>query len=624
MTSWVWDDPIYSRNKRVSINRILTIFRRQTKGDRAMDTERQLPQNIEDTVEDFKPTPIRKSYKIFPKPVAKLFTKIHDTVDPVSFIGSIADVGRSICRHPADTVALTKALAHDSSKAWHSSCYRLVGDHAPAAIAPLKSDKRFKQRIWEDNGVYNYTMQMYLLMQRYCEDLVTVADLDDLQSKKARFAIDLLTDALSPTNFIQTNPEAMIRAYETGGTSLMTGFSNRFKDLINNGGWPQMVDDSQFEVGVNMAVTPGKVVFRNELIELIQYAPQTDKVHEMPLLYNPAWINRYYIMDLAPGKSFMEWAVQHGHTTFAISYRNPDESMRGVSFSDYLIKGPLAAIKVIKEITGQEKVNMLSVCLGGTLTTSLLAYLNEIGDDSVNSSTLLNSHVDFSIPGDLGLFADKETVQALERRMEKRGYADGDVFSKTFNLLRGRDLIWNYVSSNWLLGESPPAFDLLAWNNDHTRLPAKMHSYYLRKCYIENALAQDKMVLGNKLLRVSQIKQDTYVVGAEGDHIVPWHSSYKATQIFAGNVRYVLSSSGHIAGMVNPPNPKASFSVNEKAYPADPQEWLESTTRHKDTWWNDWTQWIEKRAGKKIAAPTAPGCDYYPVIGDAPGRYVTE
>jgi polyhydroxyalkanoate synthase len=385
-----------------------------------------------------------------------------------------------------------------------------------------------------------------------------------------------------------------------------------------------MVDDSQFKVGINMATTEGKVIFRNELIELIQYKPQTEDVYEIPLLYNPAWINRYYIMDLAPGKSFMEWAVQHGHTTFAISYRNPDETMRDVSFTDYLIKGPLAAIKVIKEITGQEKVNLLSVCLGGTLSTCLLAYLNEIGDTSVNSSTLLNSHIDFTLPGDLGVFADKETVQALERRMEKEGFADGDVFSKTFNLLRGRDLIWNYVSSSWLMGEQPPTFDLLAWNNDHTRLPAKMHSYYLRKCYVENALARDKLVLGNKLLRVSRITQDTYVVGAEADHIVPWHSSYKSTQILAGKVRYVLSSSGHIAGMVNPPNPKASYRVNEANYPEDPQQWLESSTKHQDTWWNDWTQWVALRAGQKIPAPQHSGSQFYTVIGDAPGRYVEE
>lgn len=584
----------------------------------------ELPRVIEDTVEDFKPVPLRRSYKMFPKPVAKMMTKAHDAIDPVSFLGALGDVARGISRHPADTVELSKELMHDAAKAFHSSFYRLIGDHAPPAIKPEKGDKRFQHRAWEDNSYYNYIMQMYLLLQKYCDELVDVASLDAHTGHKARFAMTMFTDALAPTNFFPTNPEAVIRAFETGGISIFSGMANRLGDLRNNDGWPTMVEASRFKVGENMAMTPGKVVFRNELIELIQYEPQTDKVYEIPLLYNPAWINRYYIMDLAPGKSFVEWAVQHGHTMFAISYRNPDESMREISFTDYLIKGPLAALQVIREITGVEKVNMLSVCLGGTLTTCLLAYLNELGLDYVNASTLLNSHIDFSIPGDLGVFADKETVRALERRMEKEGYADGDVFSKTFNLLRGRDLIWHYVSSNWLLGDQPPAFDLLAWNSDNTRLPAKMHSYYLRKCYLENALAQDKMVLGGKLLRVSGIKQDTYVVGAEADHIVPWQSSYKATQLLAGKVRYVLSSSGHIAGMVNPPNPKASFRVNEKAYPEDPQAWLATTEKHQASWWEDWTQWISKRAGKKIDPPAKPGSEHYPVIGDAPGRYVVE
>lgn len=586
--------------------------------------EQLLPKNIKDNVEDFHPVPVRKAYKSLPKPLAKLFTKAHDTLDPVSLIGALGEVAIGASRHPADTLKLGREFLEDHFKAMNASYYRLIGDHAPTAFEPKKGDKRFTQRAWHENAYYHYLMQCYLLMQEYAQILVGVAKLDEQEAKKAHFAMNMLTDALSPTNFLLTNPEAHIRAFETNGWSIVNGFKNRMMDLWHNGGWPKMVDDKNFKVGINTATTPGKIVFRNELIELIQYHPQTEKVHEIPMLFNPAWINRYYIMDLAPGKSFMEWALQHGHTMFAISYRNPDESMRDVSFSDYMLKGPYAAIQVIKEITGADKVNMLSVCLGGTLTTAMLAYLNEIGEDCVNSSTLLNSHIDFSLPGNLGVFADKETVRGLERQMDKTGYADGDVFSKTFNVLRGRDLIWNYVASSWLMGEHPPMFDLLAWNNDHTRLPAKMHSYYLRKCYVENALAQDKMVLAGKLLRVSGITQDHYVVGAEADHIVPWQSSYKSTQILAGKVRYVLSSSGHIAGMVNPPNPKASFRANEKAYPEDPQAWLDSTTHYKKTWWQDWAQWAEKHAGKKVDAPKDVGSKHYCVIGDAPGRYVVE
>ncbi len=582
------------------------------------------PKGASNTAEEFKTDPVREGYQSFPLPekVGKLLTKAHDTIDPVSFIGSVGATAKGLRSHSSETVSRVKQLNKDMSKAWKSSLKRLVGDEAPPVISPDKSDKRFKHRAWEDNAYYSYVLQNYLLMQDFSQDLVDIASLDDRTSKKAKFTLEGMTDALSPTNFFPTSPEALIRAFETGGSSMVAGTKNRMRDLLENGGWPTMVDKSKFAVGENMALTPGKVVFRNDLIELIQYDAQTEQVHEMPLLYNPAWINRYYILDLAPGKSFIEWAVQHGHTVFAISYRNPDESMRDVTFEDYMTDGPMAAIQVVQEVTGQKKVNMISVCLGGTLTTATLAYLDAIGKDWVNTSTLLNSHMDFTIPGDLGVFADIDTIMALERRMEKDGYAEGDTFSRTFNLLRGRELIWNYVSSGWLLGDAPPAFDLLAWNSDNTRLPAKMHSFYLRKCYVDNALAQDKMELCGEQLKVTAIKQDTYVVGAEADHIVPWQSSYKATQLLAGKVRYVLSSSGHIAGMVNPPHPKASFYANEKAYPENPQEWLDSAEKHNKTWWADWSTWIGKRAGKKIAAPEKAGSEEHSAIEDAPGSYV--
>ena len=584
----------------------------------------ELPENSLDQVEDYTPQATREIYDLLPRPLARLITKAHDRVDPVSFMGSLISAGKGIGRHPADTVRRVTQLNTDMAKAWSSGFQRLLGDRSAAAIAPAKGDRRFKHRAWEDNSYYNLLMQNYLLLQAFSQDMVGIAGLDEDTEKKARFSAGVLTDALSPTNFFATNPEALMRAFETGGSSVVAGSKNMLRDLRKNNGWPKMVDPSKFKLGENMACTPGKVVFRNELIELIQYSPKTEQVHELPLLYNPAWINRFYIMDLSPGKSFVEWAVEHGHTMFAISYRNPDESMRDVSFTDYMMNGPIAAIQVIREITGQEKVNMVSVCLGGTLTSCTLAYLSAIGKDWVNSSTLLNSHMDFSLPGDLGVFADIGTIEALERGMEEKGYADGDTFSRTFNLLRGRELIWNYVSSGWLLGEEPPAFDLLAWNGDSTRLPAKMHSYYLRSCYVDNALAQNKMVLAGQLLKLADIKQDSYVVGAEGDHIVPWHSTYKSTQLLGGKVRYVLSSSGHIAGMVNPPHPKASFYANDKAYPENPDAWLESAQQHSVSWWEDWSKWIGKRAGKKVAAPAQAGSDHHGVIGDAPGRYVRE
>lgn len=565
----------------------------------------------------------RKNYRRLPSYIGKLVTKVHDTVDPVSFMGSLGSTAKGVVRNPLRGLAANTSFLAGISSASHASFYRMIGEMLPGPMEVEKGDYRFKDPTWEYNAFYYYIQQLYLLSSQYGVDLVTAANLEGPVQKKAEFSVKMFASALAPTNFLQTNPAAIHKAFETGGLSVARGLRNRMRDMVENNGWPRMVDDTKFKVGENMGITPGKVVYRNDLIELIQYEPQTDKVLEVPLLYNPAWINRYYIMDLAPGKSFIEWAVQKGHTVFAISYRNPDETMGDVSFSDYLIDGPLEAVKVIREITKAAKVNLLGVCLGGTLTASLVAYLNEIGDDSINSATFLNSHIDFSIPGVLGVFADEDTISSLERRMVAKGYASGDEFSRTFNLIRSQDLIWQYVHSGWLMGEDPPSFDLLAWNGDNTKLPAKMHSYYLRKCYVENALAQDKMVLAGKRLKITEIKQDIYVVGAIADHIVPWHSSYKSTQVYGGDVRYVLSSSGHIAGMVNPPSPKASYWVNTESYPVDPDEWFNGATKHQETWWEDWVRWTKERSGKLVAPPTT-GSKKHAVICDAPGRYVTE
>ncbi len=498
---------------------------------------------------------------------------------------------------------------------------RSVGAEVPGPAAEPK-DKRFADPAWTGNPAFWLLRQQYLLLQEAANDLVAGADIDPDIRVKVAFLTQAMLDAVSPTNSFLTNPDAMRKAVETGGQSLVKGAGNFLHDVTSNGGQPQQFATGVYEVGKNLAVTPGKVVFRNDLIELLQYEPTTKKVHEIPLLFSPPWINKYYIMDLAPGRSLVQWAVDHGHTVFLISYRNPDESMRSVGMDDYLLSGPITALDVIRDITGQEKVNLLGLCLGGTLTMITLAYLDAIGDDRINCATFLNTLTDFSEPGALGVFTDEATVSKLEASMAKTGFLPADNMAKTFNMMRGNDLIWNYVVNNWMKGEQPPAFDLLTWNADSTRMPAEMHSFYLRSCYLQNQLARGVMEIAGQQLDVGSVDQDLYFLAAEQDHIAPWRSSYRGATLPSGNVRFVLSNSGHIAGIVNPPNPKSRhFTGATDELPADPDSWLASATATPTTWWEDWTQWIGERGGRQISPPPLGG-PQHPPLGDAPGSYV--
>jgi polyhydroxyalkanoate synthase len=496
---------------------------------------------------------------------------------------------------------------------------RMLGEDAPPPV-PAAEDKRFADRTWQDNPAFFAVQQAYLASRRLADDVLAAGAGDAVADAKAKLATGFLLDALAPTNFLATNPAAIKRALETGGSSVLAGAGNFVTDLLTNGGRPRQVDTSPFRVGENLATTPGKVVFRNELMELIQYTPQTAKVRAVPVLASPPWINKYYVMDLAPGRSFLEWAVQHERTVFVISYRNPDSSMRGVTMDDYLIHGPREALDVIGEITGSPKIDIIGLCLGGALTGMLAAYLNEKGDDRIGSITLLNTLLDYSEPGVLGAFTDEKTVAGLERQMAEKGFLEGSDMAGTFDMLRANDLIFNYVVSSWLMGQDPPAFDILAWNGDSTRLPAAMHSFYLRSLYLRNELAKGEMEVAGQQLSLSDITNDTYVVGAINDHIVPWHSSYKTCELLGGTVRYVLSSGGHIAGIVNPPGPKAWFEATDHA-PADAEKWRAAAAKHNGSWWEDWTVWADTRAGNRVKPP-AMGSSRYPVVGDAPGDYV--
>ncbi len=540
--------------------------------------------------------------------------------DALSMTPALVRAGFSLSSRPT-------ALATMASNYWTglftSACAtaaRCVGVKADGQ--QLGRDKRFADPSWTANPGFFWLREQFTLFERAAQELVDAADVTPQERDKTRFVVQGMVDALAPTNFPSTNPAVLKKAVETGGQSLARGLQNFLRDVATNKGQPRQVAEGVHEVGRNLAVSPGRVVFRNDLMELIQYSPTTDLVHEIPLLFSPPWINKYYVMDLAPGRSLVEWAVGHGHTVFMISYRNPDETMRDVSMDDYLLAGPRAALDVITDITGSEKVNLLGLCLGGTLTMATLAYLNATGDDRINSATFLNTMLDFDEPGMLGVTTDESTVAKLEVAMNETGFLSASSMAKTFDALRANDLIWNYVVSNWMLGQDPPAFDILTWNADSTRMPANMHSFYLRNCYLENRLAKGEMELAGEQLDLGQVNQDLYFLAAEQDHIAPWRSSFAGARLPSGNVRFVLSNAGHIAGIVNPPNPKSVHWVAaDGPLPESADDWRSQATRHDTTWWENWATWVGERAGA-MRQPPGLGSANHPGIGEAPGSYV--
>jgi polyhydroxyalkanoate synthase len=542
-------------------------------------------------------------------------------LDPASFGAAVARLGLAMARHPISTSLVFSRYTVRLMQAAGAGLLRSLGQPSDGPVPEPGRDRRFADPAWEQNPAYFVLRQHHLLLERLAKELVEQSDLDERTKRKAGFFAQLVLDALAPTNTLLGNPAVIKKAIDTGGQSLLRGARHFLQDVATNGGRPRQITPGQFVVGRDLAATPGKVVFRNELMELLQYTPQTEQVHQIPLLFSPPWINKYYMMDLAPGRSLVEWAVQHGLTVFVISYRNPDESMRHVSLDDYLISGPRAAIDVIQDITGADAVNVIGLCLGGTLTMATLAYLASTGDRRVRTGTLLNTLVDFSEPGLLGVFIDESTVARLERTMRRTGFLPGTSMRATFDLLRSNDLIWSYAVNNWLMGEDPQPFDLLAWNADSTRMPAGMHSFYLRSCYLENQLARGVMELAGTRLDLAAVTEDLYFVAAEQDHIAPWRSVYSGALLPKGDVRFVLSNSGHIAGVVNPPNPKSRHSVlDEGPLPAGPDEWRARAGERKASWWEDWTPWIAERSGE-LTAPPPMASERYPVLGDAPGEY---
>jgi polyhydroxyalkanoate synthase subunit PhaC len=546
-----------------------------------------------------------------------------EDLDAAGFGAALAKVVRAGVTHPLAPTQAGMRLAADLARVPFVTAASWLGRSVEPPVAVDPKDRRFADPAWSANPLFQGVRLSYLAACRAARDVVGSAGLDDGTARKAAMATELMLDALAPTNFLATNPAALKKAFDTAGMSMVKGARNFADDLIRNGGRPRQVDASPFEVGRNLAATPAKVVYRNDLMELLQYEPQTEQVHAHPLLASPPWINKYYVMDLAPGRSFIEWAVQHGRTVFAISYKNASKEMSGVTMDDYLLHGPQTALDVIQEITGAETVDIAGLCLGGALTAITDAYLVQSGDERIGTLTLFNTMLDYAEPGALGMFTDRETVDKLDRKMRREGGLEGASMAGTFDVLRANDLIFNYVVSNWLMGQDPPVFDILAWNADSTRMPAAMHAFYLRNFYVENKLAAGTLEIAGKTIDLSAVKAPTYVVSAINDHIVPWESSYKTTGLVSGPVRFVLSSGGHIAGIVNPPGPKAWYQVapGDDALPPTAAAWRGAAERRSGSWWEDWANWSDEHSGP-MQDPPRMGSERYPVLGDGPGTYV--
>ncbi len=529
----------------------------------------------------------------------------------------------------ANPMALAQAQMNmylDYMRLWQSSWLKLLGQPAAPIAAPAKSDARFRDDEWQSNFVFDYVKQSYLIAARHIHDVVSgVQGIPDESKKKVDFFTRQYVDALSPSNFALTNPQVLRETMKTGGHNLVKGLKNLLEDLDEGDGQLRikMTDMKAFKVGVNVATSKGKVVYQNELIQLIQYDPLTPEQYRRPLLIVPPWINKFYILDLREKNSFIRWAVGQGHTVFVVSWVNPDARLAHKKFEDYMFEGTLAALDAVEAATGEREINTIGYCLGGTLLGSTLGYLAAKGDGRVKSATFFVSLLDFSLPGELGVFIDEKQVESLEKKMNERGYLEGSEMATTFNMLRANDLIWSFVINNYLMGKEPFPFDLLYWNSDSTRMPASMHSYYLRNMYLHNRLREPGGIsLGGVPIDLAKVEVPAYFISTVEDHIAPWRSTYLGARVLGGPVRFVLGGSGHIAGIVNPPAAnKYGFWTND-ALPDSPEAFQQSARHNEGSWWPDWQAWIDAlNSGRKVPART-PGDGKLKPIEEAPGSYV--
>ncbi len=545
--------------------------------------------------------------------------------DPLNIGRAFLEMTARLMADPAKLVQAQMSLWQDYLNLWQATARRMMGEEADPVIQPTPEDRRFRDAAWQENQVFDFIKQSYLLSARWLQSTVReVEGLDDKTAKKVDFYTRQFVDAMAPSNFVMTNPEVLRATMESGGENLVKGLQNLLEDLERGKGKLaiRMTDLEAFRLGENIAVTPGKVVFQNDLIQLLQYEPTTETVHRRPLLIIPPWINKYYILDLREKNSFIKWAVAQGHTVFVVSWVNPDERLAQKTFEDYMLEGPLAALDAIEAATGEREVNVIGYCLGGTLLAATLAWMAAKGDDRVASATFFTTLTDFNEPGELGVFIDEEQLTALEERMNEKGYLEGHAMSTTFNMLRANDLIWSFVVNNYLLGKDPFPFDLLYWNSDSTRMPAAMHSFYLRKMYQENRLVKPGgITLQGVPIDLRKVAVPTFILSTKEDHIAPWKTTYAATRLYSGPVKFVLAASGHIAGVVNPPEAKKYGYWTSAKLPADPEAWLAAAKENAGSWWPEWAKWVAKYGGDKVPA-RRPGEGKLAVVEDAPGSYV--
>jgi len=538
---------------------------------------------------------------------------------------TMRDIAQDWMSEPARLAEAQAELMQGYVNIWHNTAQCMMGQEP--VVEPKTGDHRFKDPEWSSNPYFDYWKQMYLLTSNWAEDVLEKTNgLDDEEKHKARFALHQTTSALSPANFPLTNPEVMRTTLETKGQNLVKGMGNLLGDLKKSNGTLRIsqTDTSAFEVGGNLAVTPGKIVYQNDIMQLIQYAPATEKVHRTPLLIVPPWINKFYILDLTQSKSFIRYIVDQGFTVFVVSWANPDEKMAGQTFENYMRDGILTAAQVLQRETGEGQCNVLGYCIGGTLLAATLAYLAGRDEKPFGSATFLTTQIDFTKAGDLKIFIDDLQLNALEAMMHQQGYLDGAQMAGVFNMLRPRDLIWPYVINNYMLGKKPFAFDILYWNQDSTRMAAANHQFYLRSFYMEKKLARGEMSLGGVDLDMSRVTLPVYELATREDHIAPAQSVLKGAKLFGGPVEYVLAGSGHIAGVLNPPNKeriKYQYWTNPNGLKCDTiDHWLKTAAETPGSWWGHWAEWLAGYSGDKVAART-PG-QVLEIIEDAPGTYV--
>jgi polyhydroxyalkanoate synthase len=544
--------------------------------------------------------------------------------DEMGIAKAFMDLYARMAADPALIASLTMSWWTDYIRLWQASWMKMFGVEAPAVAEPAQGDPRFKDDDWSSNFVFDYIKQSYLIAARHIQNAVAqVHGLPPESERKVAFFTRQYLDALAPSNFLLTNPQVLRETLQSGGQNLVRGLGNLLNDLEKGGGELRisMTDETAFQLGRNVATTPGKVVFQNDLMQLIQYQPMTREVYRRPLLIIPPWINKYYILDLREKNSFIRWAAQQGHTVFVVSWVNPDARLAQKGFDDYMLEGAIAALDAVEEATGEPEMNVIGYCLGGTLLGATLAYLANKKDPRVKSATFFVSLLDFSQPGELGVFIDEAQVANLEKKMNQRGYLEGSEMAGTFSLLRANDLVWSFVVNNYLLGKAPFPFDLLYWNADSTRMPARMHSFYLRNMYLKNLMGvPGGMTLAGVPIDLSQVTMPSYFISTVEDHIAPWQGTYQGARYLGGPVRFVLGGSGHIAGIVNPPAAKKYHYWTNEDLPQTAEEWLAGAQQVPGSWWADWQAWIDKQ---NAGAPKVPARQPKNALEDAPGSYAT-